>query len=225
MSSLLLDQLLGDDAGDVAAALLHGVGQLAHDADAGSAVDQLDVLCRQQRSQLPRRGAVLGPGAGVGPAEDAEPGDRGGHGASGVESGDANPETSRFPESLTMTQHQLPHRTLGAAGLSVSALGLGCMGMSDFYAGRDDAESVATIHRALDLGVTFLDTADIYGVGQNEELVGRAIRDRRDHVVLATKFGNVRAPDGTFLGVSGRPAYVRQACEASLRRLGVEVID
>jgi len=99
------------------------------------------------------------------------------------------------------------------------------MGMSDFYAGRDEAEAVATIHRALDLGVTFLDTADMYGVGQNEELVGRAIRDRRDQIVLATKFGNVRAPDGAFLGVNGRPDYVRQACEASLKRLGVEVID
>jgi len=86
--------------------------------------------------------------------------------------------------------------------------------MSDFYAGRDETEAIATIHRALDLGVTFLDTADMYGVGRNEELVGRAIRDRRDQVVLATKFGNVRAPDGTFLGVNGRPDYVRQACEA-----------
>src|SRR3954452_9864054 len=116
-------------------------------------------------------------------------------------------------------------RILGSQGLKVSAVGLGCMGMSDFYAGRDEAEAIATIHRALDLGVTFLDTADMYGVGQNEELVGRAVRGRRDGIVLATKFGNVRAPDGTFLGVNGRPEYVRQACDISLKRLGVEVID
>src|SRR5215210_6974017 len=119
----------------------------------------------------------------------------------------------------------MEQRELGGSGLKVSALGLGCLGMWEFYSGRDDEESVATIHRALELGVNFLDTADMYGVGRNEELVGRAIRGRRESVVLATKFGNVRGEDGSFLGVSGRPEYVRSACEASLRRLGVEVID
>jgi aryl-alcohol dehydrogenase-like predicted oxidoreductase len=116
-------------------------------------------------------------------------------------------------------------RKLGSSGLEVSALGLGCMGMSDFYAGRDDAESVATLHRALDLGVGFIDTADMYGVGRNEELVGRVVRERSEWVIVATKFGNVRGADGSFRGVNGRPEYVRQACEASLKRLGIEVID
>jgi aryl-alcohol dehydrogenase-like predicted oxidoreductase len=115
-------------------------------------------------------------------------------------------------------------RTLGSE-LVVSALGLGCMGMSDFYADRDDATSIATIHRALDLGVTLLDTADMYGPFTNEQLVGRAIAGRRDEVVLATKFGNQRRADGSFVGVNGRPDYVRGACDASLERLGVDHID
>jgi len=118
----------------------------------------------------------------------------------------------------------LKRRTLGNS-LEVSAIGLGCMGMSEFYGSHDDAQSIATIHRALDLGCNFLDTADMYGPFTNEKLVGRAIRDRRDEVVLATKFGNMRGEDGAFLGISGKADYVRKACDASLQRLGVDHID
>jgi aryl-alcohol dehydrogenase-like predicted oxidoreductase len=116
-------------------------------------------------------------------------------------------------------------RRLGRNGPEVSAIGLGCMGMSEFYGSGNDEQSIATIHHALDQGVTFLDTADMYGPFKNEELVGRAIRGRRDQVFLATKFANVRGPNGEFLGVRGDPEYVRSACEASLKRLGIDTID
>lgn len=119
----------------------------------------------------------------------------------------------------------IKQRILGRDGPTVSAIGLGCMGMSEFYGARDDAESIATIHHALDQGVNFLDTADMYGPFINEELVGRAIADRRDDAFVATKFGNMRGPDGAFLGVKGTPEYVRSSCEESLKRLGVETID
>src|ERR1039457_4392229 len=119
----------------------------------------------------------------------------------------------------------MEQRTLGTQGLTVSAQGLGCMGMSEFYGSADEGEAIATIHRALELGVTLLDTADMYGPFTNEKLVGRAIADRRDRVVLATKFGNERREDGSWVGINGKPEYVRGACEASLSRLGVDHID
>src|SRR5918997_1657631 len=116
-------------------------------------------------------------------------------------------------------------RKLGSQGLEVSKLGLGCMGMSEFYGTGDEDESVATIHRAIELGITFLDTADMYGPFTNERLVGRAIASKRDEVVLATKFGNERREDGSWVGVNGKPEYVKSACDASLERLGVDTID
>ena len=119
----------------------------------------------------------------------------------------------------------MDQRKLGNEGLIVSELGLGCMGMSEFYGTGDEDESIATIHRAIELGITFLDTADMYGPFTNEKLVGRAISDRRDQVVLATKFGNERREDGSWVGVNGTPEYVRRACDASLERLGVDHID
>src|SRR5690606_213398 len=128
---------------------------------------------------------------------------------------------------MTESHTPLPTRTLGAGAhaLTVSALGLGCMGMSEFYGTADESTGIETIRRALDLGVSFFDTADMYGPFTNEQLVGRALAGRREQVQLATKFGNVRGENGEFLGVSGRPEYVRQAADASLRRLGVDHID
>ena len=124
-----------------------------------------------------------------------------------------------------MNQQQMPQRTLGRSGLKVSAIGLGCMGMSDFYGPADDATNLAVIHHALDIGVNFLDTADMYGPFTNEKLIGQVLKTRRKDVVLATKFGNVRGEDGSFLGISGKPDYVLAACDASLKRLGVDHID
>src|SRR3981189_1504811 len=126
--------------------------------------------------------------------------------------------------SLVCDSVAMKTRRLGQ-NLEVSALGLGCMGMSEFYGTADEGEAIATIHRAIELGVDFLDMADMYGPFTNEMLVGRAIADRRDRVVLATKFGNERREDGSWVGINGKPEYVRSACEASLRRLGVEHID
>ncbi len=121
----------------------------------------------------------------------------------------------------------MQHRILGSgkSALKVSALGLGCMGMSEFYAGREEQESIATIHMAIEHGVTFFDTADMYGVGKNEELLGKAIAGKRDQLIIATKFGNVRGEDGSFKGVNGKPDYVKEACETSLKRLNIDVID
>src|ERR1043165_1523029 len=125
-----------------------------------------------------------------------------------------------------MAPTKMKYRRLGSQKLLTSAIGLGCMGMSDFYGPSNEKQSIATIHRAMELGVTLLDTADIYGPFTNEELVGRAIKGKRDQVLIATKFGNVRDPQTkAFLGVNGKPDYVRQACEASLKRLGVDTID
>src|SRR5688500_4435423 len=126
---------------------------------------------------------------------------------------------------LIMNTTAYPRRTLGRQGLTVSAIGLGCMGMSDFYGPSEESTNLAVLNHAIDIGVNFLDTADMYGVGENERLLAKVLKTRRDEVVLATKFGNVRAPNGDFLGVNGSPEYVAASCDASLQRLGVDHID
>ncbi len=138
------------------------------------------------------------------------------------------PATGRMLQATktnTEKRYQMKQRTLGTGGLAVSSIGLGCMGMSDFYGPSDEAKSIDTLNHALDIGVSFWDSSDMYGVGHNERLLGRVLKDRRSEVTLATKFGIMRGEDGAMLGINGRPEYVRQACDASLRRLGVDHID
>src|SRR5262245_55250093 len=235
VGGLLLHQLLRDDAGHVAAVLVHRVGQLSHDAHAGSAVDQLDALIGEELAELTRGGPVLGALPGIGAAEDADAVEAGralvvGHGSAlefaagpGLDSTLITHDSP--PKTRLRSMIPIPDQNLGTTGLTVSALGLGCMGMSEPYTGGDDEESIATIHHALDLGITVLDTADVFGPFTNERLVAQAIRGRRNQVVLATKFGQHRVEDGTGLRINGRPEYVYRACDDSLRRLDVDHID